>query len=512
MSLLCGCMIGPDFKPPPARVGTNWIDSPASDIRTDTAEYRDWWAAFNDPVLDRLIDIAYRNNLTLRAAGVHVLAARAQLGVAIGEFYPQQQQIGGSLAYNGLPISTPYTFVNNTYWQDLLNAQASWEIDLWGKLRRAIESADDAYLASVADFDSALVTVVSEVARDYVQIRTLQAQIVIAQENADRQRESLRIAQARFEGGATTERDPDQAASALGATEAAIPALNIQLRQTKDALAVLLGTTPDQVDAVLTGQSAIPTAPRSVAVGIPADLLRRRPDVRRAELQAAAQCAQIGFAKADLLPAFTLTGTIATVGTNVSNGLGHLFTSDSLLYSTGPGFQWSLFNYGQITNNVRYQDAKFQELAVNYENAVLKANSEVQDGITAFVETHKEVEFYTGSVAASQDALRIATIQYQEGSTDFTSVLTAEQDLYQVQNSLAQSQGAVPLSLISIYRALGGGWQIREGGDFVPAQTRSEMSQRTNWGTLLTPDLLRPQAPGLPSAKDQGSLIRRPEP
>ncbi|HTW87478.1 MAG TPA: efflux transporter outer membrane subunit [Candidatus Binataceae bacterium] len=510
--LAAGCMIGPDFQRPPAKIAPNWSATNDAGLDINRVEYRDWWAVFNDPVLTRLVAIAYRQNLGLLAAGVRVLEARAQLGIAIGNLYPQQQQAGASINYNRIPISVPYNLVNNTFWEASFEAQSSWEIDLWGKLRRGIQSADDAYLASVADYDDVLVTLTGDVASTYVQIRTLQQQIEIARENVVRQRAALQIAEIRFKGGASTQLDPDQATYVLGATEAAIPELKIQLAQSRDALSVLLGMPPGGLDPLLEGSSGIPNAPGRAAVGIPADLMRRRPDIRRAELEAAAQCAQIGFAKADLLPTFSLLGTVGTVSTNVGKGgLGSVFTAGTLAYSAGPGLQWNIFNYGQITNNVRYQDARFQELIVDYQNAVLSAQQEVENGIAQFLDSRREVQALKLSVAGALGAVQIATIQYTEGTRDFTAVLTAEQDLYSAQNNLAIASGGVPLGLIAIYRALGGGWQIREGSDFVPAATRDEMSNRTNWGTLLSPELLQPRAPGLPGPRDTGPLIRAPE-
>ena len=269
---------------------------------------------------------------------------------------------------------------------------------------------------------------------------------------------------------------------------------------------------PGRLDNLLAGADDIPTSPEQVIVGIPADLLRRRPDVRRAELQAAAQSAQIGVAKADLLPTFALVGNVGTLATDVgTNSLRDLFSRGSFLYSAGPSVQWNILNYGQITNNVRVQDAKFQQLLIDYQNTVLKAQQEVEDGIAAFIYSREQANFLRQSVGAAEGALRIAMLQYREGIADFTTVLTAEQNLYQAQNNLVLATGSIALGLISTYRALGGGWQIREGKDFVPAETQQEMRERTNWGTLLTPDLLRPQAPGLPSPQDQGPPVRLPE-
>jgi NodT family efflux transporter outer membrane factor (OMF) lipoprotein len=511
-SLAGACMIGPDYKPPPTPVAKVWMEGGWASVDTARQEYRDWWSVFNDPVLSQLIDVAYRQNLTLMTAGVRVLEARAELGVAIGEFYPQQQLVSASVSYNGLPISTPFNFINNTYWSDSFGAQAGWELDVWGKLRRGIETADDSFLASVADYDDVLVTLTADVASDYVQIRTIEKQIMIARDNVVRQRDAYRIALAKYRGGAATKRDVFQADSVLNSTQATIPQLDIQLQQTKNAVSVLLGLPPGTLNQYLAGNSEIPSAPDKVAMGIPADLLLRRPDLRKAELQAAAQCAQIGFTKADLLPAFNLTGSIATVGATISTGsLASVFTGSSLAWNVGPNVQWNILNYGQITNNVRVQDARFQELQITYQNQVLKAQQEVENGIIEFVDSRLAVDFLQKSEIAAEGALNIAMIQYNQGILDFTTVLTAEQNLFTAQNSLAVETGDVPQGLIAAYRALGGGWQIREGNDFVPRGVRATMANRTNWGTLLSPELLQPRAPGVPSPKDEGSLIRPPE-
>ncbi|MGA2410575.1 MAG: efflux transporter outer membrane subunit [Candidatus Binataceae bacterium] len=507
-----GCMIGPDYKHPATAVNSSWTEANGSEVFASPPQYRDWWKSFGDPVLTQLVQVAYQQNLTLRAAGVRVLEARAQLGMAIGEFYPQQQELTASVNYNRLPVSIPYNLVNNTYWSDAIGAQAAWELDLWGKLRRGIESADDAYLASVASYDDVLVTLTADTASNYVQLRTYETELAIAQENVKRQKEVLGVANDRFEGGVTSQLDVYQAQDVLGSTEATIPELTIEIAQVKNALGVLLGLTPGVIDSLLRRGSAIPVAPDSIAVGIPADLLRRRPDIRSAELQAAAQCAQIGVAKADLLPSLTLVGNVATLGSNTgSNNLTHIFTGGSLAFSAGPSVQWNIFNYGQITNNVRLQDAKFQELLADYQNAVLKAQADVENGLVLYVESRKQAADLAASVEAAAGAMEISLLQYKEGTTIFTAVLIAEENLLEAQDNYALARANIPQGLIDTYRALGGGWEMREGHDFVPPATQSEMANRTNWGTLLNPELLQPKAPGLPSPSDTGPLVRLPE-
>lgn len=271
--------------------------------------------------------------------------------------------------------------------------------------------------------------------------------------------------------------------------------------------------TPASLDTLLAGAEAIPVPPTDVAVGIPADLIRRRPDIRAAELAAAAQSEQIGITKADLFPAFALTGLFGTVaGSPNSHRLSEVFTGQAIQFAFGPSFSWPILNYGQITNNVRVQDARLQTLLVAYQNTVLKAQQEVENGLAGYLQGRDQVALLKQSVAAANNALQIAIDQYQLGTRDFTTVLTAEQNLYQAQSSLAAAEGNVSTSLISVFRALGGGWQIRGNTEFVNNATINEMRSRTNWGQLLPPaGKPQPPAPGLPGPADRGPEIRAPE-
>ncbi len=511
-----GCMVGPNFTTPAAPVADKWLESGNPSVQSDRQEYKDWWTAFHDPTLDRLIDIAYHENLTLMAAGTRVLEARAALGVAIGDFYPQTQQIGADVSYNQAsqvdPTSNPAHELEN-YWRASLGTQVAWEVDFWGKFRRGVESADASYLASIATYDDVLVTLLGDVATNYIGIRTLQQQIVIARDNVIKQRKALAIASDRFHGGTATGLDVFQAENVLAQTESTIPQLSAQLQQGEDALRVLLGMTPELLETLLAGSTGIPVPPGNVAVGIPADLIRRRPDIRSAELKAAAQSAQIGLAKAELFPAFSLTGAFGTVaGSSGSNRVGDVFTAPGIQFAFGPSFSWPILNYGQITNNVRVQDARLQALLIAYENTVLKAQQEVENGLAAFLQGRRQVDALRRSVAAANNALGIAIDQYLLGTRDFTTVLTAEQNLYQAQSNLASAEGNLATGLATVYRSLGGGWQIREGNEFVNAKTRDEMRNRTNWGTLLPPaDRPQPPTPGLPSPADKGPDIRAPQ-
>lgn len=516
--LVCGgCLVGPDFARPSAPVTDRWREDGNPSVDTRNQEYRDWWTVFHDPVLNRLIEIAYNQNLTLVAAGARVLEARAQLGVAIGEFYPQLQQGRGEITYNRPSHADPTTFpvgLTRNFWRDALGLMVNWELDFWGKFRRGIESADAAYLASIADYDYVLVNLLGDVATTYIGLRTLQTQIEIARENIVKQQKALAVAQAKYQGGTATKLDVYQAQNVLGQTESTIPQLTIQLNQGLDALAVLLGMPPPQpMDDLLRGATGIPVPPSYVAVGIPADLVRRRPEIRAAELAAAAQSAQIGIAEANLYPAFSLTGNFGTAASNIGrNKLKRVFEAKAITFGFGPAFQWNILNYGQITNTVRVEDARLQTLLVDYQNAVLKAQQEVENGLTSFLQGREQVDFLRQSVAAANSALGIALLQYNLGTRDFTTVLTAEQNLYTAQNNLAVAEGNVSVGLASLYRALGGGWQIRAENEFVPAAAAEEMRRRTNWGELLPPSgAPQPAAPPLPTPADISPNPRPPQ-
>jgi NodT family efflux transporter outer membrane factor (OMF) lipoprotein len=505
-----GCMVGPNFHRPKAPVSANWLETEDQRVSSESTTYRDWWRAFDDPVLDRLIERAYQENLSLRSAGVRVLQARAELGIAIGEIYPQTQQAVGSVQYYRTSdrAATGAAFMGSfTYWQSQIGTQASWEPDFWGKFRRGIESADASLLSTLADYDSTLVTLTADVATDYITIRTAEERIRIARENVGTQQESLKIADARFKYGTTTQLDVEQARTSLLNTLASIPTLETELRQARDALSVLLGMPPSDLSDLLAGPPRIPASPRQVVVGIPADLLRRRPDIRSAELQAAAQSAQIGVAKADLFPAFSLVGNLALLSTNLGTfRLSDMWSWGSRSIQVGPTVQWNILNYGQITNNVRVQDARLQQLLIAYQNAVLSAQRDVEDNLAAFLKAQDRAEFLARSVTSARAALDVAILQYREGVVDFTTVLTAQQSLLNQQDGLAGTLGTVSTSLVGVYRALGGGWEIREGQDLVPPEIKAEMQQRTNWGQLLAPSTYN-----LPASREPDAAPRLPD-
>jgi NodT family efflux transporter outer membrane factor (OMF) lipoprotein len=479
-------MIGPDYAQPPAPLSEGWIDGREDgEIRAEAADYRAWWKIFGDPVLDSLVETAYRQNPSLQSAGARVLEAVARRGIAIGTLFPQQQDAFGSfqrveLSENRANQSQAEAKFDD--WQ--VGFDAFWEIDVWGRLRRAIEVADADVLASVAFYDDVLVSLVAEVATNYVSLRTFEERLEVARENVDIQKASYEIADAKFEGGAVTELDAAQAASLLEATRSLIPDLEASIRQTQNNLCILLGIPPRDLQDMLGAVQSIPTAPAQVAVGIPAELLRRRPDVRRAERELAAQSARIGIAKADLLPRFSLTGTISLAAEDFAD----LFEGDSFEAFGGPTVRWAILNYGRISSNIRVQSAAFQALVGDYENTVLRAQGEVENSIASFLGSRRQVDYLERSVGAAARAVELADLQYREGAADYTRVLNTQQFLVEQQDRLVATRGNVALSLTSLYKALGGGWEMRVGAGFVSEEAAGQMSQQARWGSLSNPE------------------------
>jgi NodT family efflux transporter outer membrane factor (OMF) lipoprotein len=352
------------------------------------------------------------------------------------------------------------------------------------------------------------VTLAGEVARTYTVIRTYEVLVDLAVENTKLQEEGLRIAQARFDNGATSELDVTQAKTLLESTRASIPKLQASLQQSQNALSTLLGQPTGQIQKLMEGSRTIPSAQSKVTVSMPAELLRRRPDIRRAELAAMAQSARIGVAKADLYPSFSLFGNVgfqtsSDGGTQSNNAKFHnLFDGDSFFYSYGPGINWPIFNYGRIENFVRIQDARYQQLIVDYQNTVLRAAQEVEDSMTGYLRAQEKVVFDQNAVKAAKRSTEISMAQYREGAVDYQRVLDAQRSQLLQENNLTQTRSSIATNLIAMYKALGGGWELRQGQPIIAESTQAEMQKRTNWGKLLpsqpAPETLNPP----PSAKE----------
>ncbi len=509
-----GCTtLGPDFQTPEAAIAEEWKAQDAARIQKDAEFNHDWWTALNDPVLDDLVDIAYQQNLPLQISGLRILQARAQLGIAIGQQFPQFQQAAGALTRDKLSENQPNfnPALDDKYWQVNAGFDASWELDFWGRFRRGVESASANLGSQIASYDDALVSVTAEVARIYVVIRTLEERVAIARDNAKTQERSYQIADVKFRNGAVSELDPSQALTLLRSTEAQIPELETQLHQAMNALSILLGMPPGDLSSLLQGEKGIPSPPAEIAVGIPADLLRRRPDIRQAELQAASQSAAVGVAVTELYPRFSLVGSIGFLSSDTNESdLDDLFESDSFGYSVGPSFAWPILNYGRLKNNVRVQDARLEEALVNYQNTVLEALREVEDGLAGFTGTNAQAVLLVDSVKAAERSVHLALIQYRDGAVDYQRVLDTQQSLLSAQDRYTNVRGEIVLNLVATYKALGGGWQIRAGNDILPQERQEQMRDRTDWGGLI-PETVPDDLPGPPPTGKAQPMFNRPD-
>jgi NodT family efflux transporter outer membrane factor (OMF) lipoprotein len=451
-----GFKVGPNYQRPPAPLETEWIDAKNPQVKSTPADYSRWWTAFNDPVLNDLIRIAYDQNVNLKVAATRVLEARAQRAIAVSTLFPQQQTAAGAFSHtqvSGNIANTPPQRFFDT-WATAFSA--AWEVDFWGRFRRTIESADDVLDSSVDDYDNVMVTLIGDVAATYIQYRVLEQQIKYTQANVDLQRGLLKIATNQWKSGQKGELPVVQSTSLLDQLQSLIPLQETGLREANNQLCILLGIPPTELAAKL-GKAPIPETPLEVLVGIPADLIRRRPDLRSAERLIAAQSAQIGVAEADFYPAFFINGTFGYQAKDFSK----LFTPQSFTGQIGPAFQWNILNYGRILNNVRLQDFKTQELVGVYQQKVLAAAQEVENGIISYLNARRQANDLAGSVEAAHRAVKLTSDQLNAGAIDFTPVFVASQFLSQDELQYAQARGDTALGLIAVYRALGGGWEFR---------------------------------------------------
>jgi NodT family efflux transporter outer membrane factor (OMF) lipoprotein len=460
-------------------------------METSASELVEWWRVFDDPVLNGLVETARKTNNSLEIAGLRVLEARAQLGIATGSLYPQTQVAAGDATWVSPADNTG---ASESFTQYSFDATVAWEIDFWGRFRRGIEAADAAYLASVAAYEQAQVLLTAAVVDTYTVIRATEEQLSIAHENVAIQRRSYDIAEVLYRNGADSELDMQQASTLLLATEATIPVLESNLRQARNALATLLGQPPGSADASLAGHQGIPALPANVAVGLPADLLRRRPDVRQAEMLAMSQNALVGFAEADLYPSLTLAGSIGlSAGGAGDSDFGDLFSSDALSLSIGPSFVWPFLNYGRIKNNVRVQDARLQQALVNYRETVLQAAREAEDAMAAYIGSREQANILSSTVSSAKRSNELSTLRYREGFSDYQRVLDSQQALFTQQQRFITSQGDSVRNLVAVYKALGGGWENRGGMPYIDPKTLELMQERTDWGGLIEATTSKPE-------------------
>ena len=489
VALLAACTtVGPDFKRPPVPPWlADWkggsLQSLAEDPRVPRSPVTTdmWWRAFNDPVLDQLIAEAQRVNPNVLVAGLRIMEARAQLGIAGSALYPQSNLVTAGALWSG--EEPPPSGSDTSAVSSSAGFQVGWELDFWGKFRRGVESADASYFASIAQYDDLQVLMAAQVASLYCSIRTVEARLVIARENAALQKRSLEIAERLFKGGDESELDVQQATAQYLATLATIPALEGAQRQAENALAVLLARAPGPLPEMAAESDVIPQAPLGVIVDIPADLLRRRPDIRAAELQMAAQSALIGVSKADLYPSVSLLGSVGLSASSQPDA------STVLSWGLGPSVVWNVFNRGRLRNAVLVQDARFQQLYEQYQDAVLRAAREIDDAAIDFFKTGEQILLLIESVKAARRSVEIASIQYREGLADFERVLDSQRTLFGQQDILVTRQGNLTQALISLYKAMGGGWEQGRSRPVLDDATRETMEQRSKWKDILTAPL-----------------------
>ncbi|MGA2620840.1 MAG: efflux transporter outer membrane subunit [Thermoguttaceae bacterium] len=455
-----GFKVGPDYTPPAVQVAEGWREAGDPQLTARAAGDGCWWTVFGDPALNRLIESACRQNLSLRGAGFLILESRAQRGIAASNLFPQKQEMISQYSRNRFSANA-YPFgifpIRKDYNDCSIGFDAAWEFDIWGRFRGAVEAADAALDAQVENYDDILVLLQAEVAANYIQLRTLQQRIALTRENLDLQRNTLRLVELRYGKGLIGELDVDRARAQAATTESLLPPLETALRQAENRLCVLMGRLPGDLAPMLAAGGPIPAAPPEVIVGIPAELLRRRPDVRRAERQAAAQSARIGMAQAEFYPHLALTGTITLEAQN----LAQVFQGSSLAGTVGPGFRWNILNYGRIVNDVRAQDARFQQAVAQYQESVLKAHEETENAIVAFLRERERAESLRTAATATQQAVKLAVLQYDKGLVDYQPLLDTQRELVRQQDGVAESSGQVALDLVAVYKALAGGWQIR---------------------------------------------------
>ena len=454
-----GCAVGPNYHPPAVNVPAQWASPLAGGETNSPTVDAAWWKSFHDPELDSLITRAVLSNLNLRVAEARVREARAQRSVVAADFWPSAD-VSGSYTRNRLsqhgylatllPPGAPIDY--NLYEADF---DASWEIDVFGGTRRATEAANAEVAAAEFNRRDVLVSLLAEVARNYIEARGFQQRLAIAGRNAEAQKEALDITRDRYRQGLTSDLDVQQASALLTATEAQIPALEILLKASIHRLGVLLGQPPGALLAELSGEAPVPALPPEVPVDLPSDLLRRRPDVQRAERDLAAATARIGVATADLFPKFSLTGMAGLQSVSASDWL----TGASRLWTAGPTMQWRIFDAGRIRANVRVQNARQQQALANYEQTVLNSFEEVENALVAYAKEQVRFRSLEATVSADREAVAMARDLYQNGLADFLRVLDAERSLYRAEDELAQSKRTMSLNLVALYKALGGGWQ-----------------------------------------------------
>lgn len=458
---LAGCAVGPDYRKPEVSAPADWHSTMKGGLKSvapEAAQLAQWWNGLGDPQLTRLIEEAVSNNLDLKLAQARLHEARARRGVSAADRFPTLNAgTGVNRNRSSEEIGLGGGNVSETW---AAQFDASWELDIFGGKRRALEAAEASLDASREDLHDTQVSLLAEVVLNYVEVRTYQARLNIAQSNLSTQDETWQIARWRHEAGLTTQLDEDQARSNLEQTRAQLPALQTGLEQSKNRLAVLLGRKPGEL-AELGTPAAIPQTPAEVAVGIPAETLRQRPDVRRAERQLAAATAQVGVATAALYPNFSLSGTIGLQALSSAN----LLQASARMFSVAANAGLVVFDAGRIRQNIEVQNALQEQALIGYESAVLGALRDVENALVAYAEEQNRRVALADAVKSAQSAAELAASQYAAGLIDFQVVLDTQRSLLSLQDQLIQSEAAVTSNLARLYKAMGGGWSIESSGE-----------------------------------------------
>ena len=449
---LSGCMVGPNYQAPESEKAVEIEVPEYPEIFYSHADFSRWWDIFNDPTLTSLIDRAEQGNLDLKIAIARIKEARAAAGIVSAELFPSVDADGSVDWRKESENVNPLATSNQTEYT--LSADAGWEIDLFGRIRRSMEAATADFQVSREDFNNVLITIRAEVAGTYLQLRTFQAQQETTLKNIQAQKSMLNLTMVRFENGLASKLDVAQAGRILANTKSELPVIRTGLAQTITSLSVLLGEPSGKLRIELQTADPVPLPPAEVTVGIPAESIRQRPDIRRAERQLAAQTARIGVATADLYPSFSLTGYLGIS----SLSTGSLFDSDSQIYGIGPTLRWNIFDMGRVRNQIAVEDARTEQALHNYELTMLQAIKEVEDRLNGYHEQRIRMAALAESVKASQEALKMSTKLYKDGLSGFQDVLDAQRSLLAAESNLDATRGDISIQLVGLYKALAGGW------------------------------------------------------
>ena len=474
-----GCTVGHDYRKPEASVPENWSRPPADEQTAAQVDLNTWWTIFQDPELDSLLERAVRTNKDLKLAEARIRESRALRSSASAAQFPTINTSANYTRYrhsDNTPGATPAS-----PWYDLYQGgfDASWEIDIFGGLRRAVEATGADLDASVENRRDVLVTLLSEVARNYLQVRGSRLRIAIARENIIIQQQTLELTRARFQAGLSSELDVSQARSQLAVTESSVPAQETTLRQSIYQLSVLLGLSPTALSEELDSANPLTTIlPPEIPTGVPSDILRRRPDVRRAERQLAAASARVGVAVADLFPKFSLTGALQ----QQSVSAGDIVDPKSSYTAIGPTIRWPIFDAGRIRANIAVQNARQEQALIQYEQAVLNSLKDVENALVAYSGERTTRTALARAVDSDQRSSDIAGELYAKGLVPFLNVLDSQRSLFQSQDQLAQSDLRAATDLVALFKALGGGWESRSEPETVgkPEKKQSEGEKKSD--------------------------------